>query len=199
MSSAKELLRTVSSTWAVFLSQLSKSVFAVGEEIYVWTHCAESAAYFRYLAEISVLCSACVRLSYLVYNLNISHNHSLQQYLITESVQLLCLTHTLCGQSVFSRGETLLKTLPSRAGHETQCGSGSQRNDFQHWDYVTRLWSWMWSLPYVRGTRAFKGNRIPPLPFLRWHFPPHTGLKVYIWFRPEIPPVQWTQREQFSS
>ena len=63
-----------------------------------------------------MLCSACVRLSYLVYNLNISHNHSLQQYLITESVQLLCLTHTHCVGKACFRGETLLKTLPGRAG-----------------------------------------------------------------------------------
>lgn len=31
----------------------------------------------------------------------ISISHSWQQYLIIESVQLLCLTHTLCGPSVF--------------------------------------------------------------------------------------------------
>ena len=29
--------------------------------------------------------------------------------------------------------------------------------------------------------------------------PPHAGLQVYIWFRPEIPPVHWTQQEQWSS
>lgn len=78
-------------------------------------------------------------------------------------------THTVWAQRVW--GESLLNTLLSRAGHETQCGSGTQRNDFQHGDCVTRLWSWMWSLPYGGGTRAFKGNCIPPLLFLFWHFP----------------------------
>lgn len=112
----------------------------------------------------------------------------------SQSLCNYCVWHPHCVGPVFER-EVFERLCWAGVGYETQCGSGSQRNDFQR--RVTRLKSWMWSLPYVRGTRAFKGNCIPPLLFLLWHFPP--SHRVYIWFRPEIPPVQRTQREHFSS
>lgn len=52
-------------------------------------------------AAFSVLCCMLVYLSNQIYNLSVSHSRCLQQYLITVSVQLLCLTHTLCGPGLF--------------------------------------------------------------------------------------------------
>lgn len=74
-----------------------------------------------------------------------------------------CVWHPNCVRAVCLKGTS----LQSRAAPE------ARRNDFQHRECVTWLQSWMWSLPYGTGTRAFKGNCIPLLLVLCWS-PPHT-------------------------